>query len=449
MRSLPMSTGRTPVLPCLLGACLIGFAAPACATNGMNMEGYGAVATALGGASQAYDNGTAAMMNNPATLALMEPGRRADLAYGFLGPTVEARYGAMTARSRADAFSMPAFGWMKKTGELAWGFGIYGQGGMGTEYAGDSFMSAGSGLTTRSELSVGRVILPLAYTVSPRLSVGATVDFVWMGLDLQMAMNGAQMQAMGALGQGSVGGSLAAGLASLGATDVAYFDFSNDSRFTGQARGYGAGGKLGLVYELAPTLRLGASWHSRTAVSDMSSDRAQIRLITAGGTSLLSGRIRIHDFQWPETWSAGLAWQPHRDWLLVADWKRLQWARVMKDFRMRFDADAGGDLELTLNQNWNNQNVFMLGVAWQTGPRWTLRAGANLAANPVPDALMHPLFPAIVRNHVTAGVGYAFDRTSSLDFGLTHGFRVEATNAAGVTVSHRQTNWQLVYGRRY
>ena len=32
---------------------------PLVATDGMNMEGYGPVATALGGASLAYDNGTA------------------------------------------------------------------------------------------------------------------------------------------------------------------------------------------------------------------------------------------------------------------------------------------------------------------------------------------------------------------------------------------------------
>ena len=37
----------------------------------MNMEGYGPIATGMGGASMAYDNGTAAVINNPATLGLM------------------------------------------------------------------------------------------------------------------------------------------------------------------------------------------------------------------------------------------------------------------------------------------------------------------------------------------------------------------------------------------
>ena len=60
------------------------------ATNGMNMEGYGPIATGMGGASMAYDNGTAALMNNPATLGLMPQGNRLDVAVGFLGPNVKA-----------------------------------------------------------------------------------------------------------------------------------------------------------------------------------------------------------------------------------------------------------------------------------------------------------------------------------------------------------------------
>jgi len=424
---------------------------PAFATNGMNMEGYGAVATGLGGASQAYDNGTAAMMNNPATLALMPEGRRADLAYGFLGPTVEAGFGGARARSKADAFSMPAFGWMRKKGDLAWGFGIYGQGGMGTEYGGDSFMSAGSGLTTRSELSVGRMIFPVAYTVSPKLSVGATLDFVWMGLDLQMAMSRAQINAMPGLDQGSFGGSLASSLPALlpNLTDVAYFNFSNDNKFTGQAKAYGVGAKLGLVYQASPDLGIGASYHSETRVGNMRTDHAELRTISGGTVTSISGRISVIDFQWPETYGLGLAYRTTDRWLLVADYKRLQWASVMRGFRMRFDADSGGNLDLTLNQNWKNQDVWMLGAAYQASPQWTLRAGVNLANDPVPDHYMHPLFPAIIKSHATLGAGYAIDKDSGVDFGLAHGFKVESTNASGVTVSHRQTNFQLLYSRRY
>ncbi|HEX8961888.1 MAG TPA: hypothetical protein VF801_02705, partial [Rhodocyclaceae bacterium] len=64
---------------------LAGAAAPAFATNGMDLEGYGPVASAMGGASFAYDNGAGAMMNNPATLGLMPEGSGIGVALGYLG----------------------------------------------------------------------------------------------------------------------------------------------------------------------------------------------------------------------------------------------------------------------------------------------------------------------------------------------------------------------------
>ena len=80
---------------------IAGIASPALATNGMNLEGYGAVATAMGGASMAYDNGAGAMMNNPATLGLMGQGSAVGIALGFLGPDVKSSVPAMGISAEA------------------------------------------------------------------------------------------------------------------------------------------------------------------------------------------------------------------------------------------------------------------------------------------------------------------------------------------------------------
>ena len=82
-------------------AALLAQALPALATNGMNMEGYGPISTAMGGASQAIEHGTAAMAQKPATLALMGPGSRIDVAIGVLGPTSPAPCPAWAAPARA------------------------------------------------------------------------------------------------------------------------------------------------------------------------------------------------------------------------------------------------------------------------------------------------------------------------------------------------------------
>src|SRR5512140_1776966 len=100
------TTKRRKRRPALALAALLLAGLPALrATNGMDMEGYGPVATAMGGASMAYDNGTAAVINNPATLSLMPTDDRLDLAFGVLVPkiTATAPNGAV-AKSKATAF---------------------------------------------------------------------------------------------------------------------------------------------------------------------------------------------------------------------------------------------------------------------------------------------------------------------------------------------------------
>lgn len=429
----------------------------ALATNGMNMEGYGPVALGMGGASMAYDNGSAAMMNNPATLGLMDDAHRLDLALGFLGPDVNASMGGNASQSSADAFGGPALGWSRRHGKVTFGMGVYGQGGMGTEYGSNSFMNMGTGLTTRSELGVGRILFPLAYTVSPDLIIGGTVDFVWAGLDMQMAMRVDQMSSMMAPGgdtYGNIGGSLAGALGgmNLNASDVGYFNFSNGNPFSGKAHSSGYAGKLGFVYKASPSLTLGGTYHSSTNIFDLEADGAELRIVRPGVGALASmtGKVAYKNFNWPSSYGLGMAYQANERLMIAADYKRTNWAKTMKDFKMTFvDSASGMNMDMTLYQNWKDQDVWMLGFAYQTTDALTLRAGVNIAKNPVPDYFMHPLFPAIVKNHFTAGFGYLFSKASSIDFAYSYAPEVTVTNSAGVTVSHSQNNMQFIYSYRY
>ena len=213
-------------------AALYAMALPALATNGMNMEGYGPVSTGMGGAAQALDHGTAAMAQNPATLGLMGEGARLDLAAGRLGPKVTSSIpGLVSADSGGTAYYMPALGYVRRTGALTYGVGVFAQGGMGTEYGADTFLAMGSGQPVRSELGVGRLLFPLAWQVTPALTVGATLDFVWAGLDMRMASSGAQLGGLVT----SASGNLAQALPALGGAPWARIDFSNGNDFTGQA----------------------------------------------------------------------------------------------------------------------------------------------------------------------------------------------------------------------
>lgn len=465
----------------LLFAVAISSPVVASATNGMNMEGYGPIALGMGGTSMAFDNGVAAVMNNPATLSLMPEKKRLDVALGMLGPDVESSAGGVSAGSDGDAYYMPAIGWAKHYGEWTVGMGMFAQGGMGTDFSGNSFMgnpaqaATSPMLENRSELSVGRIVLPLAYDAGNNWHFGATVDFVWAGLDLKMAMNESQFADLAnptSQQAGRVSGSLVDafggmyepfGGTGISALNYAYFDYSNGNDLSGKARGAGFGGKLGFVFEVEKGFNLAASYHAKTWLNDLETDEAKIQMAVNMNTGSgyqdvvipVSGKMTVKDFQWPAMLALGVSKQINEQWQLAADVKRIQWADVMQDFTMVFNADniasnggfAGKEMTATLFQDWDDQDVITLGAAYQLNADLVLRFGANLSDNPVPNQFLNALFPAVIEDHYTAGFGYAFSQSDSVDFAYSHAPEVSFTSASGITSTHAQSSWQLMFSR--
>lgn len=440
------------------------------ATNGMNLEGYGPIATGMGGASMAYDNGTAAMMNNPATLGMMDDGSNdLDVAMGNLGPDVAAKYGTSSASSGGTSYMMPAVGWAKRNGQLTYGLGMFSQGGMGTEYSASTFMGAGTGQDSRSELGVGRLMVPVAYNVNNQLTIGGSIDYVWGGLDMKMPMaigtgqpgtfsdfltgfGGSQV-----LGEATVSAGLATnmGTAVAAGYDTVAINFSDSGDFTQKANGSGYGAKIGLTYKATPQVTVGAVYQAKTSMSDWKGSAEMVMYDTDGSNpaNTMSGKIKVKDFQWPTTIAAGLAYTPNDKWLIAADVKILQWSDVMKDFKMTFTTTAlGGDdyADITMYQDWKDQTVFNIGAAYMATSELTVRFGANISSNPIPDKYVHPLFPAIVENHYTAGLGYTINQASDVNFSLTYAPEVSATNSnTNMEVTHSQTNYQLMYSHSF
>ena len=414
------------------------------ATNGMQMEGYGPAALAMGGAAMGYDNGTAAMMNNPATLQLGKPGTRADLALGLLGPNVT----SMGEKSGGTSYVMPAFGWVRTQEQYSFGLGVFGQGGMGTEYSASGMNAAGTGQPVRSELAVGRVILPVSYKLNTAVNLGATLDYSWASLDMRMGALFSQMAGMNPTPTGQFAGMMGAMMqGQMPAPPNVRIDFSNNSDFTGAAKSSGWTGKFGVTLDASNSLRFGAAYQMKTRLGDMTtaSDGASLTM----GQSL-PGQMVVHDFQMPASVAAGAAWQARPELMLVADVKRIDWSSVMQSFRMTFVSSQGlGTMGFSLPQNWKDQTVVSLGGAYKASERLTLRAGYNHASSPVPDAYVHPLFPAIVKNHYTAGFGYVLSPRWSLDAALSHVPRVSVTSGMGAPITHSQTNYQFLMSYRY
>jgi long-chain fatty acid transport protein len=161
--------------------------------------------------------------------------------------------------------------------------------------------------------------------------------------------------------------------------------------------------------------------------------------------------MTVIDFQMPAVLAVGASWQASPALLLAADVKSIRWAEVMKSFKMRYDSiETGGSVSFELPQNWKDQTVLNLGVAWKANDKLTLRAGLNLADNPIPDADVNYLFPAIVKSHATFGLGYKTSPVGEFNASLTLAPSTSVTNSQSVIMtSHSQTNLQLMYSHRF
>jgi long-chain fatty acid transport protein len=430
---------------------LAGCAVNAHATNGMNMEAWGAKSGAMGGAAYAYDAGNSAVMNNPATLGLKAPGK-ADLGLGLtlLMPDVSSSHPlAGSSDSSGTAYWMPTLSYVRRGGDFAYGVAMLAQGGMGTEYgAGSSLFAFGaasdntpvamSGEDIRSEVGFGRLMFPLAWNVNEQFTVAGQLDLAWASMDLRMDMDGQTLAGM--MGQGLV----STNLPLPGTINYARFDFSDDNPMTGKAKSYGWGYKLGALWQVNPHLKLGAAYHAKTAMNDMKTDDATIKV--NGGP--MQGTLKVLDFQWPETFGLGVAYEYGGAWSWAADIKRIRWSDAMANFRMNF-SNAAGSLSVTLPQNWQDQTVTALGVQYKVNPDLALRAGYNHADNPVPGTTLNPLFPAIVETHYTLGFGYRLDPQRSIAASLAYAPKISQANAQGITSSHSQSTLRVNYNHGF
>jgi long-chain fatty acid transport protein len=247
---------------------------------------------------------------------------------------------------------------------------------------------------------------------------------------------------------GMPSGNLGMALPQLAQAPWARIDFSNTSDYSGAAKATGWTGKLGLTYQATPEMTLGASYHFKTSQGDMKTSTTGASLSAPGGFADM-GQIKVLDFQMPASLTVGMAMQASPSLTWAADIKRIEWSKVMRQFSMSYtSAGMGGSVSFAMPQHWEDQTVVSLGAAYRMNDQLTVRGGINMASNPIPNQWVNPLFPAIIEDHMTLGVGYQISKQTQLDFALSHANKVTVASPMA-SISHSQNNWQLMLSHRY
>ncbi|MFO7543559.1 MAG: outer membrane protein transport protein, partial [Thiobacillus sp.] len=343
---------------------LAGLAGSAYATNGYFSHGNGMKAKGMAGASTASSDDAFFGANNPAAAAFA--GNRLDLGADLFSPRRSAsRTGLgpldMSVDSDSKFFVIPEFGYNRiVNNDLAVGLSVYGNGGMNSDYAGGQIdcgfgpanMLCGSGRLGVDLMQL--IIAPTAaYKVAPDHSIGISPLLGYQ----RFAAEG--LQAFGVMN--ATGGNL------------------------GYDDAFGYGVRVGYMGKITPTVTIGAAYASKMKFEEFDKYKG---LFAEQG-----------DFDIPENYNLGVAWQATPQVKLALDYQRINYSGVNSInnpslVMAPLGADNGPGF------GWSDVDAWKLGVEYKYSPKLVLRAGYNHGDNPISssDVTFNILAPGVVKD---------------------------------------------------
>lgn len=365
---------------------------PALATNGINLIGFGAESTLMGGADTAVARDTSALNTNPAGLAQIQD-RLFDGFGSLLRTTDLAHEDALNDQHADNRYTLLAGGGYAQSLEnmpCTAGVGFFTQGG-----AGAVFKHINTVFGTNDEMSslfgIAKITPGVGCQITDKLSLGASVSLVYASIEQKFFYD---------------------------TSNAAFAGFKNKG-----ASAVRFGLKLGAQYKLNDAWTLGASYTEKTELP-LTGGTAKFNFTGAGLGIVKYNNLSIKGFALPREFAIGAAFKPVDDLLLSAKVNWINWADAINDV-----TTSANDTNKTLApqtivavspQNWHNQVVYALGVAYSYDNLTTLYAGYNHGKNPMPEKNSNPLLAANLEDHITLGFARQLDETWKLTSGIEY-----------------------------
>ncbi len=383
---------------------VLGFAAPASATEGYFQNGYGARSKALAGAGVADSRDATAGSLNPA--GLVHVGDEIDFAVSVFSPRRQFT-GTGAAGNNVNSFDFTAFGEHESGRDyfflpnLAWStrsfknslfdvmaFTMVGNGGMNTSYptfprqAPDCFGGGGAGAFCAGAGGVNmmQIFMSMAFAkqITPGFSIGVAPIFALQSMDLR-------------------------GLET-------FAPFSVDpANVSGSRNDWSMGGGVRAGIEIAPmsNVRIGVSGTTPIWMQDF--EKYSGVFAEGGG------------FDIPASIQAGIAVDVSPQLTLMLDWRYIWYSGVdsIANPSTNFGncqsfLNPGGDPSFCLGGangpgfGWSDINVIKVAAEYRANDKLTLRAGYAWNENPISgrDVTFNVLAPAVPQHHITGGFAY-------------------------------------------
>ncbi|MCF6244461.1 MAG: porin [Sulfurovum sp.] len=353
------------------------------ATNGDHLIGIGAKARGMGGAGIAMSHGAESALSNPALITQVE-GNEISFGGTVFMPDIETTLNANpnalppqdSHKSNADLSMIPEVSLATKVNENFYvGIGMWGTGGMGTDYSKDAGIekSLGQGQFNNfdmvTNLQMMQFAIPLAYKVE-NFSIAVTPILMYGNLDINFKMPSRT-------DEGTV-----------------------NNIGSGIAQDFGYGYNIGTTYDFSNGLTLGAVYKSAI---EMNYDH------TIKNAAQNFGLQMTDTLEQPAEIGVGIAYAMNQH-TIAFDYKKIKWS------------DAKGYSDVL----WEDQNVYAVGYQFAQDD-WALRVGYNQADSAVvetknPAINMFNLlgFPATAEKHYTVGGTYAVNEQLTVDLAYVY-----------------------------
>ena len=359
------------------------------ATNGYFSHGFSTKEKGLAGAGTAYSQDSLAAATNPAGMAFV--GERMDIGAALFSPsprgfTLTGQPVATTSINAApntkyesdnDFFIIPHFGYnWQLNNDSTVGVSVYGNGGMNTEYpasatpGGAGTFGAGTAGMNMAQLFVN---VSFAKKINAKHAFGGSLILVGQ----RIIMQGVDTFAPFSLDPANMSGNR-------------------------KADSFGAGLKVGYQGEVAKGIRIGAAYQSKISMSELDEYKG---LLAESG-----------DFDIPSTYNIGVSFDVGASGIIVADIQRIDYsdvASISNPISNLLTLCAQGDTTGCLGGSngagfgWEDMTIYKIGYQFEDDKYdITYRVGYSHAEQPIPDSetLFNTLAPAVIEDHITAGL---------------------------------------------
>ncbi len=363
--------------------------------NGLNLNGNGSKANAMGGAFVGLADDFSAAYWNPAGLAQMTTA-----SFSLYGSdimpfgTYQFDLAGIDAKSTFKHYLIPALGYFQPIGDkIVVGVYVNAPSGAGATWDGEDLAPLVGGLYDwNSKLGIFTISPSIAVKLSEKIMLGATLDINYGMLKM--------CQPVQDIGQ-----------------------YSED------LKGWALGGTFGLLVKPVKEFSFGVTY-KLPFTAKLKGDVTIPIVEYYGWPTTVTG---TRSATWPQWLAAGIAIKPTDKLTFTADvqytnWKKLQTIPITFENADWQDNLAGGAAYQLL---WKDTTQFRFGAEYMVSKGLALRAGYYLDPNPGPVDTQNLLLPEFKYSWITGGFGYKSEQIA-IDFSLEYGTGTDIVVPPGV-----------------